>query len=42
MIGQRAPRCTAGVSTFVPKPHTPFQWVPCDSMEQIQYEARPA
>ncbi len=25
----------AGVSTFVPKPHTPFQWVPCDSTEQI-------
>jgi len=24
------------VSTFVPKPHTPFQWVPCDSLEQIQ------
>ncbi|MBL8056999.1 MAG: TIGR03960 family B12-binding radical SAM protein [Anaerolineales bacterium] len=27
---------TAGVSTFVPKPHTPFQWVPCDSLEQIR------
>ncbi len=26
----------AGVSTFVPKPHTPFQWVPCDSIEQIE------
>lgn len=25
----------AGVSTFVPKPHTPFQWVPCDTTEQI-------
>jgi radical SAM family uncharacterized protein len=25
----------AGVSTFVPKPHTPFQWVPCDTVEQI-------
>ncbi|MBI5957515.1 MAG: TIGR03960 family B12-binding radical SAM protein [Chloroflexi bacterium] len=24
-----------GVSTFVPKPHTPFQWVPVDSLEQI-------
>ncbi|NPV86045.1 MAG: TIGR03960 family B12-binding radical SAM protein [Anaerolineae bacterium] len=23
------------VSTFVPKPHTPFQWVACDSIEQI-------
>jgi hypothetical protein len=26
----------AGVSTFVPKPHTPFQWVPCDTLEQIR------
>ena len=24
-----------GVSTFIPKPHTPFQWVACDSPEQI-------
>lgn len=24
-----------GVSTFVPKPHTPFQWVPVDEMAQI-------
>ena len=34
VIGKRA-QVTAGVSTFVPKPHTPFQWVPCDSIEQI-------
>lgn len=34
LIGRRA-QVTAGVSTFIPKPHTPFQWVPCDSMEQI-------
>jgi hypothetical protein len=34
IIGKRA-QVTAGVSTFVPKPHTPFQWVPCDSIEQI-------
>lgn len=33
-IGNRA-QVHAGVSTFVPKPHTPFQWVPCDSKEQI-------
>lgn len=33
-IGKRA-QVTAGVSTFVPKPHTPFQWVPCDTPEQI-------
>jgi radical SAM family uncharacterized protein len=25
-----------GVSTFVPKPHTPFQWVPLDTREQIR------
>ncbi|MBC8508014.1 MAG: TIGR03960 family B12-binding radical SAM protein [Anaerolineales bacterium] len=35
VIGGRA-KLTAGVSTFVPKPHTPFQWVPCDSIEQIK------
>jgi radical SAM family uncharacterized protein len=34
VIGGRA-KLNAGVSTFVPKPHTPFQWVPCDSIEQI-------
>ena len=33
-IGKRA-EVTAGVSTFIPKPHTPFQWVPCDTTEQI-------
>jgi hypothetical protein len=27
---------TAGVPTFVPKPHTPFQWVPCDTIEHIK------
>jgi radical SAM family uncharacterized protein len=35
VIGNRA-QVNVGVSTFVPKPHTPFQWVPCDSREQIQ------
>jgi radical SAM family uncharacterized protein len=34
LIGRKA-QLHAGVSTFVPKPHTPFQWVPCDSLEQI-------
>jgi radical SAM family uncharacterized protein len=33
-IGRRA-KLHAGVSTFVPKPHTPFQWVPCDTVESI-------
>jgi radical SAM family uncharacterized protein len=35
LIGNRA-SLHAGVSTFVPKPHTPFQWVSCDSVEQIK------
>jgi radical SAM family uncharacterized protein len=34
IIGRRA-RLNAGVSTFIPKPHTPFQWVPCDTTDQI-------
>ncbi len=34
-IGNKA-KLNAGVSTFVPKPHTPFQWVPTDSPEQIE------
>ena len=28
------------MSTFVPKPHTPFQWVPCDSPDQIDAKQR--
>ena len=34
-VGNRV-RLTAGVGTFVPKPHTPFQWVPCDTIDQIK------
>jgi radical SAM family uncharacterized protein len=30
------PTVNVGVSTFVPKPHTPFQWVPLDTMDQIR------
>jgi radical SAM superfamily enzyme YgiQ (UPF0313 family) len=26
----------AGVSTFIPKPHTPFQWVSVDTVDQIR------
>jgi radical SAM family uncharacterized protein len=29
-------KVNVGVSTFVPKPHTPFQWVPVDTEEQIR------
>ncbi len=35
VIGHRA-KMHASVGTFVPKPHTPFQWAPCDSIEQIE------
>jgi len=35
VIGRRA-RLNVGISTFIPKPHTPFQWVPCDTVAQIQ------
>jgi radical SAM superfamily enzyme YgiQ (UPF0313 family) len=35
VLGRRA-QVNAGVSTFVPKPHTPFQWAPCDTVEQIR------
>lgn len=34
-IGRKA-KLHAGVSTFVPKPHTPFQWVSGDTMEEIR------
>ena len=32
----KAAQVNIGVSTFVPKPHTPFQWVPLDALENIQ------
>jgi radical SAM family uncharacterized protein len=35
VIGMKA-KLHAGVSTFVPKPQTPFQWVSCDTVEQIE------
>ncbi|NLG99944.1 MAG: TIGR03960 family B12-binding radical SAM protein [Chloroflexi bacterium] len=35
IVGGRA-KVHAGVSTFIPKPHTPFQWVSCDSVDQIR------
>ncbi len=34
LIGRRA-ALHASVSTFVPKPHTPFQWVAVDDLESI-------
>ncbi len=35
VIGKRA-QVSAGMSTFIPKPHTPFQWVSCDTVDQIR------
>lgn len=35
LVGGRA-KVHAGVSTFIPKPHTPFQWVSCDAVESIR------
>ncbi len=35
ILGGRA-RVHVGVSTFVPKPHTPFQWVPADQPATIR------
>lgn len=32
----KAAQVNVGVSTFVPKPHTPFQWVPLDAPDNIQ------
>ncbi len=35
VIGYKA-KLNVGVSTFVPKPQTPFQWVSCDTTAQIK------
>ena len=35
IVGGRA-RVNVGVSTFIPKPHTPFQWVACDTRDQME------
>ena len=35
VMGRKA-NLHVGVSTFVPKPHTPFQWVSMDVVDQIQ------
>lgn len=38
-IGMRA-QVNVGISTFIPKPHTPFQWAACDSEEQVGAKIR--
>lgn len=35
IAGGRA-RVHAGISTFIPKPHTPFQWVPFSDLDTIE------
>jgi radical SAM family uncharacterized protein/radical SAM-linked protein len=40
-LGQRQrvhPNISVSVSTFVPKPHTPFQWEPQISLEEMKYK----
>lgn len=32
----KAPRVTVSVSSFVPKPHTPFQWEPQDTVQVLK------
>ena len=39
LIGYKA-NLHVGVSTFVPKPHTPFQWVAMDTVDQINAKQR--
>jgi hypothetical protein len=38
-IGGRA-KLNVGISTFVPKAHTPFQWVPCDELDKIRLKIK--
>ncbi|GAB4472074.1 MAG: TIGR03960 family B12-binding radical SAM protein [Anaerolineales bacterium] len=35
IVGNRT-QIHVSVSTFIPKPHTPFQWVACDTLENIE------
>ncbi len=39
LLGGKA-NVNVGVSTFIPKPHTPFQWVPQDTHEQVLKKQR--
>jgi radical SAM family uncharacterized protein len=39
VLGNKA-TVNVGVSTFIPKPHTPFQWVPQDTREQVLEKQR--
>lgn len=35
-LGLGAGKVNVGVSSFIPKPHTPFQWEPMNSMEELE------
>ena len=39
ILGKKA-TLNVGVSTFIPKPHTPFQWVPQDSRQSVNEKQR--
>jgi len=39
ILGKKA-TLNVGVSTFIPKPHTPFQWVPQDARESVDRKQR--
>ena len=39
ILGKKA-TLNVGVSTFIPKPHTPFQWAPQDSFENVSRKQR--
>jgi radical SAM family uncharacterized protein len=39
LLGGKA-NVNVGVSTFIPKPHTPFQWVPQDTIQQVLEKQR--
>lgn len=36
----RRPQITVSISTFIPKPHTPFQWVPLLHREEVEARQR--
>ncbi len=39
ILGKKA-TLNVGVSTFIPKPHTPFQWAPQDTRENVERKQR--
>jgi radical SAM family uncharacterized protein len=39
-LGMGAGKVNVGVSSFIPKPHTPFQWEPMDTMDELERKQR--